>query len=94
MEKFGLGMEEMELNLYSRKVLIKAKCREILPNYLRFVKGVVDCEDLPLNISREQYQDTLLMNKLRQVITSRILKMLVDEANKNPEDYLKWYNDF
>ena len=34
------------------------------------------------------------MNKLRQVITSRILKMLVDEANKNPEDYLKWYNDF
>ena len=53
MEKFGLGMEEMELNLYSRKVLIKAKCREILPNYLRFVKGVVDCEDLPLNISRE-----------------------------------------
>ena len=45
----------MNVNLYSRKVLIKPKCRELLPNYLRFVKGVVDCEDIPLNISRENY---------------------------------------
>jgi HSP90 family molecular chaperone len=54
-ERFGVSMEASEINLYSRKILIKPKCRELLPNYLRFVKGVVDCEDLPLNISRETY---------------------------------------
>lgn len=47
--------EESELSLYSRKILIKAACNELLPHYLRFIKGVVDCEDLPLNISREAY---------------------------------------
>ena len=54
-EKMGLGREEPNIALYSRKVLIKDKCNELLPAYLRFVKGVVDCEDLPLNISRENY---------------------------------------
>ena len=58
-------MEEMEVHLYSRKILIKSKARELLPNWLRFVKGVVDCEDIPLNISRENYQDSSLMAKLR-----------------------------
>ena len=47
--------EQPGIHLYSRKVLIKEKCAELVPNYLRFVKGVVDCEDLPLNISRESY---------------------------------------
>lgn len=54
-ERFGVMQENSEINLYSRKVLIKAKCTELLPHYLRFVKGVVDSEDLPLNISRENY---------------------------------------
>ena len=60
-----MTMEESEVHLYSRKILIKAKARELLPNWLRFVKGVVDCEDIPLNISRESYQDTALIAKLR-----------------------------
>ena len=50
-----MGQEALKLNLYSRKVLIKESCAELVPPYLRFVKGVVDCEDLPLNISRETY---------------------------------------
>ncbi len=58
----------MNLHLYSRKVLIKENCTEILPSYLRFVKGVIDCEDLPLNISRETYQDSSLIHKLRNVV--------------------------
>lgn len=54
-EKMGMMTESGGMHLYSRKVLIKEKCTELTPNYLRFVKGVVDCEDLPLNISRETY---------------------------------------
>ena len=80
------------LSLYSRKILIKPNCEELLPNYLRFVKGVVDCEDLPLNISRETYQDTSLMAKLKNVLTRRVLKLLQDEAKKDPETYNKWYD--
>lgn len=54
-EKLGMQTESSQIHLYSRKVLIKPNCQELLPSYLRFVKGVVDCEDLPLNISREGY---------------------------------------
>ena len=61
---------------------------------MRFVKGVVDCEDLPLNISRENYQDSGLITKLRNVITRRVIKMIDDEAKRDPEAYKKWYNDF
>ena len=86
--------EEMKVNLYSKKVLIKPNCRELLPNYLRFVKGVVDCEDLPLNISRENYQDTALIAKLKNIITKRVLKMLVEESEKDEAAYLEWYNEF
>ena len=52
-----MTQETSEVHLYSRKVLIKERCTELLPHYLRFMKGVVDCEDLPLNISRENYND-------------------------------------
>lgn len=83
------------MSLYSKKVLIKKNCKDILlPNFLRFVKGVVDCEDIPLNISRETYQDTALMAKLKSFVTKKLLKYLKDEANKNPEEYQKWYSDF
>lgn len=69
------------MSLYSKKILIKKDCKEILlPHFLRFVKGVVDCEDIPLNISRETYQDTALMAKLRTFLTKRIIKLLKDES--------------
>lgn len=93
-EKLGVGREEMQLALYSRKVLIKDKCQELLPQYLRFVKGVVDCEDLPLNISRENYQDSQLMGKLKSLLTKRILKALSDEMNKNPAEFDRWAKEF
>ncbi len=78
-----MQIEELEVSLYSKKVLIKQNCKEILPHWLRFVKGVVDCEDLPLNISRENYQDSQLIAKLRNIVTKRVLKMISEEANKN-----------
>ena len=82
------------MHLYCRKVLIKENCQELLPSYLRFVKGVVDCEDLPLNISRETYQDSSLMLKLRNVITRRVLKMLEDEMKRDTSKYDKWFTEF
>lgn len=93
-EKMGMNMESVDVSLYSRKILIKPKCQELLPPYLRFVKGVVDSEDLPLNISRESYQDSSLINKLRNVLTRRVLKLLDDESRKDPEKYNKWYAEF
>ena len=93
-EKMGMNAEGGSMHLYSRKVLIKDKCQELLPGYLRFVKGVVDCEDLPLNISRETYQDSSLIAKLRNVVTRRVLKMLDDELKRDPATYDKWYEDF
>ena len=82
------------MHLYSRKVLIKENCDELIPSYLRFVKGVIDCEDLPLNISRETYQDSSLILKLRNVVTRRILKMLEDEMKRDSAKYDKWFADF
>ena len=93
-EKQGLMQEQQDLHLYSRKVLIKEKCGELLPHYLRFVKGVVDCEDLPLNISRENYQDSGLIIKLRNVLTRRVIKLIDDEAKRDPEGYKRWYENF
>ncbi len=82
------------MSLYCRKVLIKENCQELVPSYLRFMKGVVDCEDLPLNISRETYQDSSLVMKLRNVVTRRILKMLEDEMKRDGAKYDKWYQEF
>jgi HSP90 family molecular chaperone len=87
-------MEQFDVHLYSRKVLIKKNCRELLPNYLRFIKGVVDCEDIPLNISRENYQDTQLLAKLRSTITKRIIREIETESARDPATYLEWHQEF
>lgn len=86
--------EASEVSLYCRRILIKEKCTELLPHYLRFVKGVVDCEDLPLNISRENYQDSSLVSKLRNVVTRRVIKHIDDESKRDPEKYKKWFAEF
>lgn len=93
-EKLGMGREEPTIALYSRKVLIKDKCAELLPSYLRFVKGVVDCEDLPLNISRENYQDSQLIGRVRSLLTKRVLKALNDEMAKDPTGFSQWSKEF
>jgi TNF receptor-associated protein 1 len=94
MEKYGVTEENTGLALYSRKILIKQKCTELLPNYLRFVRGVVDCADIPLSISRESYQDSNLIFKLKVLITKRILKKLEDEMKADPDTYDKWFEEF
>jgi molecular chaperone HtpG len=90
-ESMGLSRTEPEVNLYCRKVLIQAKSKDLFPEWLRFLKGVVDSEDLPLNISRESMQDTSLMAKLNKVLTSRFIKFLDEQANKDATLYQTFY---
>jgi molecular chaperone HtpG len=73
-------------------VLIQARARDLFPEWLRFLKGVVDSEDLPLNISRETMQDSALLRKLNRALTSRFLKFLAELAEKEPADFQKVYN--
>jgi TNF receptor-associated protein 1 len=75
-EKYGMERMEPGVSLYSRKVLIESKSADILPDWLRFVKGVVDSQDLPLAISREKPQDTALIAKLRKSLTRKFLSQL------------------
>lgn len=81
------------LKLYVNKVFISDKVEELLPHYLRFVKGVVDSSDLPLNISREMLQQNPLVAKIRQGIISRVLKELKTRA-KDYDDYMKFWQAF
>jgi molecular chaperone HtpG len=93
-EVFGFGKVDPGVNLYCRRILIDQHSKNILPEWLRFLKGVVDSEDLPLNISRQALQDNALVAKLRRVITKRFLKYLDEEATREPEQYLKFWSTF
>ncbi|GBP69711.1 Heat shock protein 75 kDa, mitochondrial [Eumeta japonica] len=85
---------DVGVSLYSRKILIKSKADNVLPKWLRFVKGVVDSEDIPLNLSRELLQNSALITKLRNVLTNRILKFLNENAIKNNVEYDAFYKDY
>jgi molecular chaperone HtpG len=93
-ERYGFARFEPAVSLYCRKVLIDAAPKDLLPEWLRFLKGVVDSEDLPLNISRETMQDKALIEKLNKVITKRFLKFLDEEATQRPDSYTKFYSEF
>ena len=93
-EKFGMQRAEPAVSLYCRKVLIDARPKDLLPEWLRFLKGVVDSEDLPLNISRETMQDKALLDKIGKTVASRFLKFLADEAKARPEGYDEFFKEF
>lgn len=93
-EKFGMSRLEASVSLYCRKVLIDAKPKDLLPEWLRFMKGVIDSEDLPLNISRETMQDRSLIEKLNKVVTKRFLKFLSEEAEARPDTFNEFYSEF
>ncbi|MBM9605046.1 molecular chaperone HtpG [Desulfopila inferna] len=93
-EIMGFGRVDPGVNLYCQRILIDQHSENILPEWLRFLKGVVDSEDLPLNISRQALQDNALVSKLRKVITKRFLKYMDEEAKKDPEKYLEFWNTF
>uniref|UniRef100_A0A2K6P466 Heat shock protein 75 kDa, mitochondrial n=1 Tax=Rhinopithecus roxellana TaxID=61622 RepID=A0A2K6P466_RHIRO len=80
--------------LYSRKVLIQTKATDILPKWLRFIRGVVDSEDIPLNLSRELLQESMLSRKLRDVLQQRLIKFFIDQSKKDAEKYAKFFEDY
>jgi len=93
-EVMGFGRVDPGVNLYCQRILIDQHSKNILPEWLRFLKGVVDSEDLPLNISRQALQDNSLVKKIRKVITKRFLKYMDEEAAKDPETYLQFWQTF
>ena len=82
------------LKLYARKVLIQEYCKELLPEYFRFIQGVVDSEDLPLNVSRETVQSNRVMAQLKKLITSKVIDMLEKLANEDQENYNRFWIGF
>ena len=83
-----------QVKLYVKRVFITDENASLIPAYLRFVRGVVDSSDLPLNISRETLQDNPVMKKIRESITSRVLTELAKKAKKDVEGYAKFWSDF
>jgi len=81
------------LRLYVKRVLIMEKCEELLPRWLRFVRGVVDSEDLPLNVSRELLQDSSVVRVIRKQVVKQILEML-DEVSKDAAKYNEFWKSF
>lgn len=79
-EKYGMARMEPGVSLYSRKVLIESQSPDIFPDWMRFVKGVVDSEDLPLSLSREKPQDSALIAKLRKALTRKFISHLAKMA--------------
>lgn len=90
---FSLRKED-GLKLYARKVLIQEYCRDLLPEYFRFVHGVVDSEDLQLNVSRESIQSSRIIAQLKRVLTSKVIEMLKKLAAEKPDDAEKGYARF
>jgi molecular chaperone HtpG len=93
-EKLGFGRLEHGINLCAKRILVQGNCRDLLPEYLRFLHGLVDSEDLPLNVSRETLQDNSVIRKIRTVLTKGVLDKLSAMAEEKPDDYLIFYKQF
>ncbi|MEC9153119.1 MAG: molecular chaperone HtpG [Pseudomonadota bacterium] len=83
-----------KVRLYVKRVFITEDCEELVPRWLRFLRGVIDSEDLPLNISREMLQNNAVLSKIRSGLTSRVIRELENKAEKEPEAYAEFWENF
>lgn len=86
--------QDYGLRLYSKKILVQEKAKDLLPEFLRFIIGVVDSEDLPLNVSREVIQVDRTIRRISKVITNKILKELEKISDEKEDQYLEWWKQF
>ncbi|MEO6094691.1 MAG: molecular chaperone HtpG [Fibrobacteria bacterium] len=82
------------LNLYVKRIFIMNDCKELLPTYLRFVRGIVDSEDLPLNVSREILQKNAVIQKINKAATKKVLQLLETMAKEEKDKYQKFWKEF
>jgi molecular chaperone HtpG len=94
LENLGLARLEHGLSLCAKRVLVQSECRELLPEYLRFLRGLVDSEDLPLNVSRETLQDNSIIRKIRTALVKGALDRLDRLAQDDAPEYRKFYDQF
>lgn len=85
---------EVGLRLYAKRVMVMEKCEDLLPRYLRFIRGVVDSSDLPLNISRQRLQQDRHIGQIKKWLTRKVLDALTDMHDKENETYLKFWEQF
>ena len=83
-----------KIKLYVQKVFITDDCDEIIPNWLRFIPGVIDSQDISLNISREMLQNNPVITKIKKGITTKILNEINNFSSKEVDAYLKFWNNF
>ena len=83
-----------QLQLYVKRVFITGDCEELMPAYLRFIRGIVDSEDLPLNVSREMLQRNPVVNKIRGALIKRVFNELQKKADKSPSEYAQFWENF
>ena len=94
LESMGLGPGDPGVDLYSRKVLISKGNRDVLPDYLRFLRGVIDSEDIPINISRESIQRNARIDRIRKHVVKKVIAHLADLLGKDRDLYVKIWELF
>jgi molecular chaperone HtpG len=94
LENLGFARLDHGLNLCARRVLVQSDCKELLPEYLRFLRGLVDSEDLPLNVSRETLQDNSVIRKIRTSLVKGVLDRLDHLAQEDGDKFRAFYDQF
>ena len=94
LEKMGFGRSDHGLHLCAKRILVQNDNRDLLPDYLRFLRGIVDSADLPLNVSREALQDNTVFRKMQRVITKKVLDHFDTFAEEQKDAYVRFYREF